>query len=407
MPTTALRERLAGLLGSATGRSAAVWPATEPARPPAQRLPPRDFEPVDTPYGVAWRYLEVLPVGRFVGVVPPVPHAYLDTETTGLAGGTGTQAFAAAICRPTAAGLELCQLFLSEPSGEAAFLHLLQHELRRSVAIATYNGSRFDLPLVRTRWVMARLPGELEHPEHLDLLTLTRALLKPRLESCTLRAVEERWLGYEREDDLPGALVPEAYFDYLRHGLSPRLEAALEHNRLDVLSLFHLHGRLLRRLAGADPRMEADDWLALGRHLNRAGRRADGWRALRRAAEMAQGPASALAGALLARTLARRGEADAAERLLARLSEQLPREPALAIVRAQVLEWRLHRLEGAREVVVKALSHQGEGGLHRHGLERRLIRLERRLQRGAAGAPRRGQAARPVGRRTDDRLSGL
>ncbi|MDQ6636966.1 MAG: ribonuclease H-like domain-containing protein [Candidatus Dormibacteraeota bacterium] len=406
MPTTALRERLAGLLSPAGGRSAAVRAATERARP-VRRLPPRGFEPVDTPYGLAWRYLDVLPVGRFVGVVPPVPHAYLDTETTGLAGGTGTQVFAAAVCRPTPAGLELCQLFLPEPAAEAAFLHLLQKELHRSVAVATYNGSRFDLPLVRTRWVMARLPGELEHPEHLDLLTLTRALLKPRLESCTLRAVEERWLGYEREDDLPGALVPEVYFEYLRHGFSSSLEAALEHNRLDVLSLYHLHGRLLRRLAGADPHMEAADWLALGRHLNRAGRRADGWRALRRAAEMAQGPPSAVAGALLARKLARRGEADAAERLLARLSEQLPCEPALAIVRAQLLEWRLRRLEGAREVVVQALLHQGAASLDRHGLERRLSRLERRLQRGAAGGLRSRRTASPVGPAAGDRLTGL
>lgn len=374
-----------------------------------RRLPPRGFEPVETPYGVAWRYLDVLAIGRFTGVVPPVPHAYVDTETTGLAGGTGTQVFAAAVCRPTAAGLELCQLFLPEPAAEAAFLHLLQQQLVCSAAVATYNGSRFDLPLVRTRWVMARLPGELEHPVHLDLLTLTRALLKPRLESCTLRMVEERLLGYEREDDLHGAMVPEAYFEYLRHGFSPRLEAALEHNRLDVLSLYHVHGRLLLRLAGNDPQMEAADWLALGRHLKRAGRRADGWRALRRAAEMAQSPASALAGVLLARRLAGRGQPEAAERVLAELSGRLPDEPALTVVRAQVLEWQLRRFELARGVVARALSRMGDGDLDRPALERRLDRLDRRLARREerdARSPRRLPAAaskRPV----EDRLTGL
>ena len=125
---------------------------------------PAGFEPVPTPFGTAWRFADVLPAGRVTGLVPPVAHAYLDTETTGLSGGTGTHVFAAAVCRPILAGLELVQLFLAQPSGEAAFLSLLQEELGVSAGLATYNGSRFDLPLLRTRWVMARMPGDLEHP---------------------------------------------------------------------------------------------------------------------------------------------------------------------------------------------------------------------------------------------------
>src|SRR5262249_12580448 len=96
-----------------------------------------------------------------------------------------------------------------DPAGEAALLALLQDELHRTEGLATYNGSRFDLPLLRTRWVMARMPGELEHPAHLDLLTLTRSLLRQRLEHCTLRLVEEHLLGFERERDVAGALVPQ------------------------------------------------------------------------------------------------------------------------------------------------------------------------------------------------------
>src|SRR5207249_3858965 len=82
---------------------------------------------------------------------------------------------------------------------------------------------------------------------------------------------------------LPSALVPDAYFDFLRAGSLEFLEAALEHNRLDVISLVHLHSRLLRRLRGGDVDMNAEDWLALGRHRWRRGARADGWRALRNA----------------------------------------------------------------------------------------------------------------------------
>src|SRR2546423_12868226 len=193
------------------------------------------------------------------------------------------------------------------------------------------------------------MPGELEHAAHVDLLDLTRSLLRSRLERCTLRVVEERLLGFEREDDLASSLVPEAYLAYLRHGWSPMLPMALEHNRQDVVSLYHLHARLLLRLAGRDPWMDGADWLALGRHLFRTGRRADGWRALRNAVEMADGPESARAALLLARRLARRRRHRAAERLLSGVDARASREPRLAIARARLLEWSLHDLAGARD----------------------------------------------------------
>lgn len=342
---------------------------------------PRGFEAVETGFGTAWRFADVLPPGRLPGPPPEAPHAYLDTETTGLSGGAGTQVFAVALCRPVPAGLELTQLFLADPAGEAAFLTLLQEELRHSDQLATYNGSRFDLPLLRTRWVMARMPGELEHPGHLDLLTLTRSLLRQRLEQCTLRLVEERLLGFDRERDLAGALVPEAYFGYLRHGWSPLLPMALEHNRQDVVSLYYLHARLLLRLAGADPLMDGSDWLALGRHLLRTRRRADGWRALRNAAELADGPASALAGLLLARFLVRRHRVSAAERVLSALDERMPALPQVAIARARLLEWSLHDLGGARRVVADALARLPEQSPYRIDLEWRMERLEGKFRR--------------------------
>src|SRR5262249_59830788 len=120
--------------------------------------------------------------------------------------------------------------------GEAALLALLQDELHETEGLATYSGSRFDLPLLRTRWVMARMPGELEHPAHVDLLTLTRSLLRQRLEHCTLRLVEEHLLGLEREQDVGGALGPQRYFAYLRHGWSAMLPVALAHHRPDAVS---------------------------------------------------------------------------------------------------------------------------------------------------------------------------
>ena len=397
-----LRERLASLAGPA---------ATTPRRPaPVERPLPKGFEPYRTPYGTAWRWAEVRAVGRLEGRPPPVAHAYLDTETTGLSGGTGTYAFAAAVARPVQAGLEVVQLFLPEPAAEPAFLHALQEELQRTDALGTYNGATFDLPLLRTRWVMARLPGDFAHPQHVDLLKLARALLRQRLENCTLRNVELALLGFEREEDVEGALVPDAYFTYLRHGASPLLEATLEHNRQDVVSLLYLHARLLLRLDGDDPWMEAPDWLALGRFLLREGRRADGWRALRNALAMRQGRASATAALLLARQLVRRRRHAAAEAVLADAQTLLPAEPLLAIARARVLEWRLGHPGRALEVVEAA----GRQGPHPApvalDLERRGERLRRRVARLNGGQDRRPRQLLLVGqapqRRHQRRLVG-
>src|SRR5215469_16225298 len=107
---------------------------------------------------------------------------------------------------------------------EPAFLATLVEELAPADGLAGFNSGTFDLPLLRNRWVMARMHGELTHPPHVDLLTLTRSLFRHRMESCKLRDVEERLLGYEREDPVSGALAPDAYFDYLHRGAGPVLE---------------------------------------------------------------------------------------------------------------------------------------------------------------------------------------
>jgi hypothetical protein len=306
----------------------------------------------------------------------PGPVAYIDTETTGLSGGAGTYVFAAAVARPVDCGLRVAQFFLPQPGMEAAFLHALAGEMERAAAVATFNGSSFDLPVLRTRWVMARMPGELPSPPHVDLLTLVRALYRHRLESCNLRSVEERLLGYEREDPISGALVPEAYFEYLRFGSSPLLEAALEHNRLDVISLVHLHSRLLRRLRGGDAGMDAADWLALGRLHYRRGARADGWRALRNATSFAPGEAAATAGLLMAKRLVRRGSIAAADRLLGWLEVRAGEDIRVAVARARLFEWCRRDPQLALAVVEAAQQRMPE---HATGLEGRRLRLRRKL----------------------------
>jgi hypothetical protein len=331
---------------------------------------------VATPYGAAVLRQDVISLPA----LDPDPGnvAYVDTETTGLNGGAGTYVFAAAVARPIDCGLRVAQLFLPEPGHEAAFLFALREELAPASVLATFNGGSFDLPILRTRWVMARMPGELSPKPHVDLLTVVRSLYRHRLESCTLRFVEERVLGYERDDPLPSAMVPDAYFDFLRAGALDFLEAALEHNRLDVISLVHLHSRLLRRLQGVDVDMDADDWLALGRHRFRRGARADGWRALRNATAFARGEASATAGLMITRRLVRRGSVAAADRLLTWLESRATEDIRVSVARARLLEWRRRDPEGALVVVEGA---QRRMPVEAPDLEHRRERLRRKVLR--------------------------
>jgi uncharacterized protein len=338
--------------------------------------PPRGFEEVATPFGPAAVRQDVIGLPA----LDPDPGciAYVDTETTGLAGGAGTYVFAASVATPIAAGLRVAQFFLPEPGMESAFLHVLRDEVEAADGLATFNGGSFDLPILRTRWVMARMPGEFSHAPHVDLLTLVRALYRHRLENCTLRYVEQRVLGYERDDPLPSALVPDAYFGYLRQGCHEFLEAALEHNRLDVISLVHLHSRLLRRLEGADVDMDADDWLALGRHRWRRGARADGWRALRNATAFGSGEAAATAGMLLGRRLVRRGAVAGADALLGWLEMNAIDDIRVSVARARLLEWRRRDPAQALSVVEEAQRRMpDEAG----ALEQRRARLLRKVER--------------------------
>jgi uncharacterized protein len=362
MPQASLRDRLTRL-----------GAAPRPRPQPPVRVLPRGFQEITTRFGPAVLREDVIPLPS----LDPHPGnvAYVDTETTGLAGGSGTLAFVAAVARPIDCGLRVAQIFLPQPGMEAAFLHALRDEIAAADVVATFNGGSFDLPLLRTRWVMARMPGELTDLPHVDLLTLVRSLYRHRLESCTLRMVEERVLGYERDDPIPSSLVPDAYFDYLRAGSMELLEPALEHNRLDVISLVHLHSRLLQRLQG-EADMDAADWLALGRHRFRRGARADGWRALRNATSFASGEASATAALLISRRLLRRGLITTAESLLGWMESSVTEDVRVSVARARLLEWRRRQPQLALAVVEAAQSrmpHEAEA------LEPRRARLRRKV----------------------------
>jgi tetratricopeptide (TPR) repeat protein len=197
--------------------------------------------------------------------------AFVDVETTGLAGGTGTYVFLVGIGTFEHDAFRLRQFFLADLAGEAAMLAAIAELLAGCGVVVSFNGRRFDLPLIQTRLAMCRTPSTLGDLAHIDLLYPARRLYRHRLPSCRLAALEEAALGFHREDDLPGWDIPAIYFDYLRRGAAGALAAVFHHNALDILSLAALLAHLGGRLADVSPR-DSGYCLALARWDEAAGR---------------------------------------------------------------------------------------------------------------------------------------
>lgn len=78
-------------------------------------------------------------------------------------------------------------------------------------------------------------------------------------------------LGTPRTDDLPGALVPERYFQFLKCGDMALLEDVLRHNAQDIRSLAALLAHMARVYAQAEAQTSMLDVLSIGRALERFG----------------------------------------------------------------------------------------------------------------------------------------
>jgi uncharacterized protein len=182
----------------------------------------------------------------------------LDTETSGLAGGTGTWVFACGLGRPEGEALVLRQYLLARLDAEPAFLAALTLALAGCDLLVSYNGKSFDLPLLATRLRLAGLRAEFDRLAHLDLLYPVRRAFASVWPDCRLATAESRLLGFRRQGDLPGSEAPRAWLDWLRLGQTAGLAGVLGHNRLDLLSLAALSAPLGVSLihparTGADP----------------------------------------------------------------------------------------------------------------------------------------------------------
>ena len=263
--TVALRDRLArvaaarGVLRDAETSLGVGQPA------PAGMYVPRAVAPAAT--GAGWNVVErrypIAGLGlEIVGRSDPDPLTlahlglrgeaprrwedilFLDTETTGLSGGTGTYVFMLGTARLDGDDVVFRQHVLSDLGAERRFVAAIHEEMGAFRACASYNGKSFDLPILRTRVVLA-LRAELSVDEsHLDLLHPARRLWKDRFGSTTLRQIEASVLEQPRTDDIPGALIPDRYFGYLRTRDESLLEPVRRHNAQDVISLVQIADRV-------------------------------------------------------------------------------------------------------------------------------------------------------------------
>ena len=183
--------------------------------------------------------------GRPEATIEASKAVFLDVETTGLSGGTGTIAFLIGTGRVEGDDFVVRQYFLRDFPDEPPALEALASDLG-DAPLVTFNGRCFDWPLLTTRLRIHRTPVA-DRP-HLDMLPAARRLWAGSLSSHALADLEEHVLGVERDEDLPGALIPPAYFDWLRTGRSAALALAFRHNEVDIVSLAALAaeaGRIL------------------------------------------------------------------------------------------------------------------------------------------------------------------
>ncbi len=209
----------------------------------------------------------------------PAKWLFLDTETTGLNGGTGTYAFLIGLAWWDSAGLQVEQFFMRDFHEEHSILHELSARLSERPVLITFNGKSFDWPLLENRFTMTRAIPTPRLAAHLDLLHPARALWKLRLGSVRLVDLERDVLdaprlGWHREEDVLSSLIPQHYFDYLRGGPAAPLAAVVRHNQMDLRGLAAIMGRidaLLTAANRADDGVDSLDLFGLSRFLQQRG----------------------------------------------------------------------------------------------------------------------------------------
>jgi len=396
--------------------------ALQPSRPPAPAEPARRARSalpggeIATPHGPVWVEKQVYPSahlhGRYaLGEMQRLPAealplfgvadlgarpAFLDTETTGLAGGAGTLAFLTGIGvwegdAPQGGALTLHLVFLRSPDEELAAMRYVEGVLDGATGIVSFNGNGFDLPLLESRFILNRLAPRWRALPHLDLLTVARQLWRDHLESRRLGMLETAILRVQRaEMDIESALIPWLYRQYLDTGDTSDMARVFYHNRIDVLSLVSLLVHVTRMVTSPEQMALAPgEWVGVGRVYDRAGREAEAFKAWERALLEESGTLDEGAAAQLWCEMAlRHKRCGAWERAFALWDDWATCHPLAVeplVERAKYYEWTACDLRAALSETDAALQRAGRHpkSLKQMGLlaelRHRKDRLERKL----------------------------
>ncbi|MDD5168300.1 MAG: ribonuclease H-like domain-containing protein [Syntrophales bacterium] len=343
----------------------------------------RDLTPLDM------KLVAVLANDQSIAHLDYTHGLFLDTETTGLSGGTGTVAFLIGLGWFEGGSFVTKQVFARDYAEEKATLAYLQDLLREKRFLVTFNGKAFDVNLLSTRFIMNRLRDPLTGLPHVDLLHSARRLLSHRLSDRRLGSLEESILGFSREGDIPGFEIPQRYFDWLRRRDGRLMADVFEHNRLDILSMAALVYYLADIIdpAGDKSSHHPGDLLAAGRLFVSRELNDDAVCLLDQVTGCMQGRAARDARrelSLLYKRSARWQEA------LALWEEMIRSDAGDVFALIELAKWCEHRAhDPARALALtrQALAHAAsDSEINRGDIEHRRERLEKKLNPGPSSS---------------------
>jgi uncharacterized protein YprB with RNaseH-like and TPR domain len=307
---------------------------------------------------------------------------FLDTETTGLAGGSGTYPFLIGLGFFRSKSFVVHQLFMRDYDEEAAVLSALSDLLGDRKFVVTYNGKSFDVPLIETRMIMNGLKRVFDDMHSLDLLHAARRVWGKRLSDCRLTTIEEKVMGLHRGHDIPGEEIPERYFHYIRSQDASGLGIVFEHNRSDILMLPVLLGYICEAISDvACEGLRPLDLYSIGAVYDSLKRRDETLPFYTRALKGLRGTDRTMVACRLGMAYKRLGRWGEAVSIWKGLLGNGIYEPYEEL--AKYYEHVDRDYTSARKVVCDALDVFVGCG-HEEGLRHRLLRIERKLSAGVA-----------------------
>lgn len=318
--------------------------------------------------------------------ITPENLLFLDIESSGLAGGSGTFGFLVCTGKMNDKGdFTIKQLLMRDMEDEPALLNYLSNELKDAEALVTFNGKVFDVPVLETRMRMNGIRSSMSSLPNLDLLFIARRISAGSMESHRLVACEDRFLDYRREDDIPGALVPLMYRRWLHNGYVDGLKKVFDHNAWDVLSLGLLGGLFGEMIADPDSIDSPGFMRGISRILANAGLRDESIELLSRAA-FSSGNRDILTE--LARNLKKKKDYQGSMKIWKELAAPDPGGLIPMEEIAKHLEHREKDLEGALSITQEAISLVSSlpadfRDKWMFKLEKRSCRLQNRLEKKA------------------------